>query len=85
MDKLVLRRMARAYGTRIDMIMGKAKSKRGLGKSFGGGLSAAEVKYLIAHEWAKSADDILWRRTKCGLHMSEAEQKAFTKWFKENA
>ena len=84
MHKLVLRRMARAYGTRIGMIMGKAKSKRGLGKSFGGGLSAAEVKYLIAHEWAKSADDILWRRTKCGLHMSDAEQKAFTKWFKEN-
>lgn len=73
--------MARAYGTRIGLVMGDAKSKRGMGKNFGGGLTRKEVDYLIKHEWAQSAEDILWRRTKCGLHMSGDEQKAFTKWF----
>jgi len=85
MEKLVLRRMARAYGTRIDLVIDGATSKRGMGKTFGGGLTRKEVDYLVKHEWAVTADDVMWRRTKCGLHMSEAERAAFTKWFKANA
>jgi glycerol-3-phosphate dehydrogenase len=83
MEKMKLRRMARAYGTRIGLVINGASSKRGMGKDFGGGLTRKEVDYLIKHEWAVTADDILWRRTKCGLHMSETEQKAFAKWFNE--
>jgi glycerol-3-phosphate dehydrogenase len=82
MDKLVLRRMARAYGTRIRLAIDGAKSNRGMGKNFGGGLTRKEVDYLVRHEWAVTADDVMWRRTKCGLHMSGAERTAFTKWFK---
>jgi glycerol-3-phosphate dehydrogenase len=40
-----------------------------LGEDFGAGLTAAEVDYLVDHEWARSAEDILWRRSKLGLHV----------------
>lgn len=61
-------RLARAYGTRVAYVLGGAKSLADLGEDFGGGLSRAEVDYLREHEWAQTADDILWRRSKLGLH-----------------
>ena len=63
----LLARLARAYGTRMELILGRASSLGELGESFGADLTCAEVDYLIAHEWARSADDILWRRSKLGL------------------
>lgn len=51
------------------------------GRDFGGGLHQREVEYFIAHEWARSADDILWRRTKAGLAMTPAERESFAAWF----
>ncbi len=63
------RRMGRAYGTRIDELLGDAKSWAELGEDFGGGLTAAEVDYLMRREWARTAEDILWRRSKLGLHV----------------
>lgn len=68
-------RLVRAYGTRISSILGAARHVDDLGRDFGAGLTQAEVTYLQTHEWAITADDILWRRTKCGLHMT-AEQRA---------
>jgi glycerol-3-phosphate dehydrogenase len=76
---LVLR-LSRSYGTRIQDILGDAKSLRALGRHFGAGLYEAEVRYLIEKEFARSAEDILWRRTKTGLHMSRAEQAALARW-----
>ena len=67
-------RLARAYGTRLNAILGGAKHLGDLGEHFGAGLTQAEVDYLIAHEWAMTADDVLWRRTKRGLHMTDAER-----------
>jgi glycerol-3-phosphate dehydrogenase len=67
-------RLARAYGTRVDYILEKAGRIGDLGENFGGGLTAAEVRYLQAHEWAITAEDILWRRTKLGLHLTERER-----------
>ncbi|MBI5785732.1 MAG: glycerol-3-phosphate dehydrogenase [Rhodocyclales bacterium] len=52
-----------------------------LGRDFGGGLRQGEVEYFLKHEWARSADDILWRRTKAGLAMTPAERKSFAAWF----
>ncbi len=63
-------RIARAYGTRAREWLAIPQ-----GQDFGGGLSQAEVDYLVAQEWAQSADDVLWRRTKLGLRLS-AEQAA---------
>ena len=68
-------RLARAYGTRIGEILGPAKCMEDLGEQFGAGLSQAEVQYLKAHEWAVTAEDILWRRTKLGLHMTASQRK----------
>ena len=67
----LLRRYARAYGTRIDRLLGKATTVDDLGKPFGDGLFEAEVDYLIRNEWALSADDVLWRRSKLGLHVGQ--------------
>ena len=47
-----------------------------LGQDFGAGLTAREIDYLMDEEWARSADDVLWRRTKCGLPMTPAQRDA---------
>jgi glycerol-3-phosphate dehydrogenase len=67
-------RMVHAYGTRIDRVVGDAGSRDAMGPWFGE-LSAAEVRYLMTNEWAREPDDVLWRRTKLGLHLN-TEQKA---------
>lgn len=74
-DALALR-LARAYGTRVFDILKDARSLSDLGRDFGCGLTEAEVAYLRETEWARTADDILWRRSKLGLHMSAAQQQA---------
>ena len=74
-------RMARAYGTRIDLVLGEATSWADLGRDFGAGLTAHEAEHLRAEEWAVRAEDVLWRRSKLGLHMTPAERAAFTVWF----
>ena len=61
-------RMVRRYGTRTRTILGDATREQDLGRHFGAGLYAAEVDYLIASEWARTSEDILWRRTKRGLY-----------------
>jgi len=71
-----VRRWAHAYGTRAERILGGAQSLEGLGQDFGAGLTAAEVAYLQREEWAETAEDILWRRSKLGLHISEGQAAA---------
>jgi glycerol-3-phosphate dehydrogenase len=67
-------RLVRAYGTRVDRVLGPARSLEELGPCIGADLTAAEVRYLVEHEWAQTADDVLWRRTKLGLHFSSEER-----------
>ena len=62
------RRLARAYGTRAVTLLGDARSLPDLGEDAGGGLTRAEVDYLRAHEFARTPEDVLWRRSKLGLH-----------------
>jgi glycerol-3-phosphate dehydrogenase len=68
-------RLGRAYGTRIWAILKNAKSLADLGETFGGGLTQAEIDYLIDQEWAEQAEDVLWRRSKLGLHISQQERE----------
>ena len=77
----LLRRLCHAYGTRITLILGDGKTQPDLGQNFGAGLYEIEAKYLINHEWATSAEDILWRRSKLGLHMTKDQRANFTTWF----
>jgi glycerol-3-phosphate dehydrogenase len=76
----LLDRLARAYGTRASRILGDARRPEDLGADFGGGLHEAEVRYLVREEWAESAADIVWRRSKLGLGMSPAEIARLDEW-----
>ncbi len=78
-------RLARAYGTRLSDIVGGAKALEDLGTHFGAGLTRAEVDYLRTHEWARSSEDILWRRSKIGLHMTREERAEFARFMQSNA
>ncbi len=70
MPEQLLYRYARAYGTRMDRIVRRRTHIGELGKHFGGQLYEAEVNYLIRNEFARTAEDILWRRSKLGLHLN---------------
>jgi len=76
----VAARMAHAYGTRMQQIVGKAQSWADLGEDVGGGLTEAEVAYLRTHEWAYTAEDILWRRTKLGLTVTPETTANLARW-----
>ena len=69
-------RLVAAYGSRLSAVLGEAKSRDELGPAFGPELTAAEVRYLMAREWARFPEDILWRRSKLGLTMPEADRAA---------
>jgi glycerol-3-phosphate dehydrogenase len=69
LDPKVTRRLARSYGTRLERFTADAKTMADLGRDFGMGLTEAEIDYLRQTEWAVTADDILWRRSKLGLHL----------------
>jgi glycerol-3-phosphate dehydrogenase len=73
-------RLARAYGTRLGDVLGSATRLEDLGRHFGAGLYEAEVRYLREREFARTAEDILWRRTKLGLHMDAAEREALARY-----
>ncbi|MEZ5752397.1 MAG: glycerol-3-phosphate dehydrogenase [Paracoccaceae bacterium] len=62
-------RLVRTYGTEARTMLGEARSASDLGEDFGAALTAREVNWLCTHEFATTADDILWRRTKLGLHL----------------
>ena len=72
----LLHRLARAYGSRADRVLNGGE----LGVEVAPGLHEAELRYLHDHEWARSADDVLWRRSKLGLHLSLAQRAAVADW-----
>ncbi len=72
-------RLARAYGSRVDGLLDN-DGARTLGAEVAPGLFEAELNYLHRHEWARSADDVLWRRSKLGLHLSAAQREAVALW-----
>jgi glycerol-3-phosphate dehydrogenase len=65
----LLRGLAHRHGTRATAILGHARALSDLGEHFGNGLTEAEVDHCVREEWARTGDDVLWRRTKCGLAM----------------
>ncbi len=79
------RRLARCYGTALEQILGQAKSLSELGAEIAPNLYEAELHYLMANEWARSADDVLWRRTKLGLGMQPDQVEAIENWFAAQA
>ncbi|MBW6398175.1 glycerol-3-phosphate dehydrogenase [Roseomonas sp. HJA6] len=74
----LLRRLVRGYGSELDLLLDGARSEADLGAALGGGLTEREVAWMQAHEWARTADDVMWRRSKLGLHMTAVEREALT-------
>ena len=77
------RRLVRAYGTDAFQVMGNAEDASDLGRDFGATLTEREVRWLMANEYARSAEDVVWRRNKLGLRMSAREVKALETWMKK--
>jgi glycerol-3-phosphate dehydrogenase len=78
------RRLARAYGSRAKVIVQGRQGLNDLGQNLGGDLFEAELDYLVAHEWAMTAEDVLWRRSKLGLHLDAAARSRVEEWFREH-
>ena len=68
--------IVRRHGSRAPKILRDARYHEDLGRNFGAGLTEREIDYLVSEEWARTADDVLWRRTKCGLRMSAPQREA---------
>lgn len=81
MDPDHLYRLCRSYGTLINDIIKDASSEEDLGQHFGLGLYEAELRYLKSNEYVTSGADVLWRRSKLGLHMSKDQREAVINWF----
>ena len=84
MDDALLCDYARNYGTRINVVIGSATAMDQLGHHFDGPLYQAEVDYLMTHEWARSSADILWRRSKKGLHTVKGTEQVLQAWIDAN-
>lgn len=76
-------RLVRGYGTRAREIIGHAANIQSLGIHFGADLYESEVAYMMDYEWARTAEDVLWRRSKIGLRVNDAQQKYLAEWIKQ--
>jgi len=77
------RRLARAYGARIGQLLGEAKSLADLGAEVAPGLHERELRFLQDNEWAMSAEDVLWRRSKLGLHYTPEQREQVARWLQQ--
>jgi glycerol-3-phosphate dehydrogenase len=82
---VLVRRLARAYGARIGELLGAAQSLADLGAEIAPGLHEAELTFLHDTEWARSGEDVLWRRSKLGLHYTPAERARVGAWMDRHA
>ncbi|HEY1858122.1 glycerol-3-phosphate dehydrogenase [Acidocella sp.] len=78
----LLQRLVRAYGTRAETILGGAEILADLGEDLGGHLTTAEIDYLVAQEWARTPEDILWRRSKLALHVPDGTAERLAAYLK---
>ncbi len=80
LDKTWAKRLVQAYGRDSFTVLGSAGTRSDLGQHFGHDLTEAEVRWLMEREWARTAEDVLWRRSKLGLKFSAAETAALGDW-----
>ena len=76
----LVRVLARRHGAGLDELLESVRTVADLGRHFGGNLYEVEARYFMRDEWAVEADDILWRRTKEGLHMTAEQRAQFAQW-----
>jgi glycerol-3-phosphate dehydrogenase len=85
LDAAWARRLVRTYGTEAAQVLGDARSVAALGRRFGASLTEAEVRWLVEKEWARTASDVLWRRTRLGLHLTPEEAAGLDDWMRARA
>ncbi|WP_428684773.1 glycerol-3-phosphate dehydrogenase [Reyranella sp.] len=83
LPKDLVRILARRHGSGLEDLLENVKTVADLGRHFGGSLYEVEVRHLVRDEWAVDPEDVLWRRTKEGLHMTAEEREAFARWLAE--
>jgi glycerol-3-phosphate dehydrogenase len=76
----LLRGLARRHGSELHAVLGDARTSADLGIDFGGGLYEREVAFFVRREWARTADDIIWRRSKAGLHLPPGGEARLARW-----
>jgi len=81
----LMRRLCRAYGTRIEQLLGNAQSPSDLGEELGPDLYEAELQFMRDEEWTHTAADALWRRSKMGLRLNQAQKERVAAWFEKQA
>lgn len=81
----LVQRYAHAYGTRIHHLLKGCTSTAQMGEMIADSLYAIEVQYLMKYEWARTSDDVLWRRSKLGLHLPAGSDKRLDDWISQNA
>jgi glycerol-3-phosphate dehydrogenase len=81
----LVRRLCRAYGTRIEQLLGNAQSSSDLGEELGPDLYEAELQFMRDKEWTHTAADALWRRSKMGLRLNQAQKERVAAWFEKQA
>ena len=79
----LMRVLAHRHGSGLDDLLEGVRTVPDLGRHFGGFLYETEVRHFMREEWAVEAEDMLWRRSKEGLHMTEAERIEFARWLSE--
>lgn len=84
LNTATIRRYVRSYGSRSFLLLKQVQDQDDLGQNFGHGLFEAEVNYLLTEEWAKSAEDILWRRSKLGLYFNQEQVAALENFVRLN-
>jgi glycerol-3-phosphate dehydrogenase len=85
LDARLARRLARAYGARVAELLGDAQSMADMGDAVAPGLHERELRFLQDQEWAMSADDVLWRRSKLGLRYTAEERQQVAEWLQAGA
>lgn len=80
LSESLARRYSRTYGSNSELILAAAQSPGDLGENFGQDLYEAELRYLVEKEWAVTLDDVIWRRTKLGMRLNDAQKQRISEW-----
>jgi glycerol-3-phosphate dehydrogenase len=83
LDSMLAKRLIRCYGTNAWTLMEGALNVDSMGQDFGGTLSGREVEYLMKHEWAECAEDVVWRRSKLGIRLDRKQIAAIDDWMQK--
>ncbi|MEM8542264.1 MAG: glycerol-3-phosphate dehydrogenase, partial [Pseudomonadota bacterium] len=78
-------RLVRSYGTKVWQLLGDATTKEDMGPQFGGSLTGLEVDYLMQNEWAQTAEDVVWRRSKLGIRLTEDQIAKLDHWMRNSS